>query len=101
MITYLNNESSTIENSICLEFLCDRNIDGTRLQFAVYSIERLKVFSPKCPVQKGRTYMLEFSFSSESRWVIYLDDEPVRHNSSFDQGLDGGSGLSADEQRTQ
>ena len=45
--------------------------------------------------------MLESPLSSQSRWVIYLNDEPVRHNSSFDQGLDGDSGLSADEQRTQ
>ena len=102
MTTYVDNESGTIEDSICLEFLCDGNIDGTRLQLAVYSIERLHWnHSAKNVVRNGWTNMLECPLFSESRWVIYLDDEPVRHNSGFGQGYDWDSGLSTNEQRTQ
>ena len=103
MTTYIDNESGTIEDSICLEFLCDGNIDGTRLQLVVYSIERLHwKYSAQNVVRNGLTNMLECPLFSESRRVmIYLDDEPVRHNSGFDQGRDGDSGLSTNEQRTQ
>src|SRR6266540_2704723 len=41
MITNPDNQSGAIEDSIRSEFLCDRNIDGTQLQLAVYNIERL------------------------------------------------------------